>query len=114
MPDTPTPPAPLKKLTTSTVLDRASYIFSGMGLLGLLLSPAATVFLRREADSSVALLIGVLLLVFAVAHICAGVYSRRLSQRMFDQFVASHDCECELCNYVKRTPNTSWAKRDTQ
>lgn len=112
MPDTPAPPAHVKKLVTSIVVERGSYIFSGMGLLSLLLGPTAAVFLFREADENAAFLIGGLLLLFSAACFYAGSSARRTSQRALDEFVAAHDCECDLCAYVRRTPNTSWAQRD--
>lgn len=114
MSDTPITPVRLRKLVKSTVLDRGGYIIGGMGLISLVLSPTAYLFLAREVDQSAAFLIGGLLLLFGGLCFYGGRATRRQSQRMLDEFVASHDCECDLCRFVKRTPNTSWATRDSK
>lgn len=113
MADTPTVPDHLKKMVQGTVIDRGAYSFSGMGILALILSPGAAVFLARETDGATAFIIGgSLLFVAAVCFYVAG-RTRRWSQRMLDEFVSSRDCDCDLCDFVKRTPNRTWAKRNT-
>ena len=113
MTDTPITPVPLKKLVKSVVLDRGGYIFGGMGLISIMLSPAAAIFLLREADEQAALLVAGLLGLFGALCMYTSRVARQTSQRLLDEFVSRHDCDCDLCGFIKRTPNRPWFKRDS-